>query len=338
VAFVSKRENMKKIAIAGMGVAGSFLLRLLLQRGYAPDSIDCFEVKQKTACGIAPCAFGVAKRQFVDILKNVDLDATNYILSTFYRIYIDDTATGCYLCTIDKPRLLKDLIGKHPVKILDSEERIDTSQYDLVVDATGYKRVYLPPIENDLIIPTIQYKIKTEEYLPLRIDHVGIGYGWIFPLADNEYHIGMGCLKCNLMERFKELYGDIISRCRNEVICGCKSYVRLLPPRYAIPIVHKSIVGVGEAAGTVAPLCGAGIIASMESALLLSENIEDIHGYERAMLKHFRYLNKEFKVLRKMMDGKEPNLIDVIRLLPNSRRVGLFAKLGTSLKLRKGVC
>ncbi|MCW3128612.1 MAG: hypothetical protein N2V75_00675 [Methanophagales archaeon] len=325
----------KKIAIAGMGVAGSFLLRLLLQRGYAPDSIGCFEVKQRSACGIAPCAFGIAKKQFVDILKNVDLDATNYILSSFNKILIDDTAADCDLCMINKPQLLKDLIGEHPVKILNSEERIDTSQYDMVVDATGYKRVYLPPIENDLIIPTIQYKIKTEEYeyLPLTINHVGIGYGWIFPLADNEYHIGMGCLKCNLMERFKELYHDIIST--SEVICGCKSYVRLLPPRYAMPIVHKNIVGVGESVGTVAPLCGAGIIASMESALLLSENIEDIYSYERAMLKHFRYLNKEFKVLRKMMDGKEPNIIDVIRLFPNSRRVGLFAKLGTSLKLRK---
>lgn len=237
---------------------------------------------------------------------------------------------------INKPQLLKDLIGEYPVKILNSEERIDASQYDMVVDATGYKRIYLPPIKNDLIIPTVQYKIKTEEYLPLKIDHVGIGYGWIFPLANNEYHIGMGCLKCNLMERFKGLYHDIIST--SEVICSCKSYVRLLTPRYVMPIVHKNIVAVGEAAGTVAPLSGAGIIASMESALLLSENIEDIYSYERAMLKHFRHLNREFKVLRKMMDGKEPNLIDVIRLFPNSRRVGLFAKLGTSLKLRKGVC
>lgn len=324
----------KKIAIAGMGIAGSFLLKLLIDLGY--EDIDCYEIKQKTACKIAPCAFGVYRKPFLPLLKLVRLDAEKYILNSFNEIYIDGVIARCDLCTLNKPQLLKDLIGEQTVDILDDGEKIITEYYDLVVDSTGYKRAYLPPIKDDLVIPTVQYRIKSEEYLPPRMDGGGLGYGWIFGLGNNEYHIGLGSLKDKPDERFKRIYGDIIKK--SEVICKCKSHVRLLTPKYAMPIVSKNVVGIGEAAGAMVPMCGAGIIASMEAAKLLANNIENIPQYEKEVVSKFGYLDVESELIKRVLRGGKPRMWDSLKLLENSKKAGIFLNAKTLLALLRKEC
>lgn len=327
----------RKIAIAGMGVAGSFLYRLLIQNGYNAKDIDCFDIKRPERCGIKSCAFGVYRKPFLPLLKLVRLDAEKYILNSFYEIYIDGVIASCDLCTLNKPQLLKDLIGE-TVDILDDGEKIftDNAIYDLVVDATGYARAYLPPIKDDLIIPTVQYRIKSEEYLPPRMDGGGLGYGWIFELGNNEYHIGLGSLNDKPAERVKNIYGDIIKK--SEVICKCKSHVRLLTPKYAMPIVSGNIVGVGEAAGAMVPMCGAGIITSMEAAKLLANNIENIPQYEKEVMSKFKYLDVEAELIRKALNGGNPSMWDSMKLLENSKKAGIFLNAKTLLALLRKEC
>ena len=182
---------IKKMAIAGMGISGSFLYRLLIQAGYEPKDIDCYDIKRPERCGIKSCAFGVYGKEFSSLLKSVSLDAENYILNSFNEMYFDDQIANCGLCTINKPKLLKDLIGDQTIKILDECEKIDTGNYDLVVDATGFARVYLPLLKDDLNIPTLQYKIKSEDRtatdgrkyvrirlgFPSRRERISRGYG-----------------------------------------------------------------------------------------------------------------------------------------------------------------
>lgn len=328
----------KKIAIAGMGIAGSFLLRLLLQKGYDADDIYCYDVKRPERCGIASCAFGVAKKEFVEILKSVKLDAEKYILNSFNKIFIDDIVCKADLCTIDKPKLLHDLIGDKEITILDDGERIVTERFDLVVDATGVSRCYLPPInkKEDIVIPTIQYRVKTEEKLPLMMLPGGIGYGWCFGLGNNEYHIGMGCLQCDLEKRFEEVFGDVMKK--SKIMCRCSSYVRILTPRYAMPIISGNIVGVGESVGCIVPLNGAGILTSMEAATILSKNLKNLPKYEKELIKKFSYLDVEVNIIKQAIRGEKPRLRDAMGVLQNSKKAGLFMHGRTLLQLLRKEC
>ena len=62
-----------RIAIAGAGVAGSYISRLLRMRGYR--QVDVFDVRHRIACGIHPCGYGVELALLVDTLETVGLDA-----------------------------------------------------------------------------------------------------------------------------------------------------------------------------------------------------------------------------------------------------------------------
>jgi len=319
---------IKKIAIAGMGVGGSYLLRLLNEKGY---EIDCFDIQQKLPCGVTSCAFGASRKPFTIYANEVGLKPDKYVLKSFDKIIIDDVETPCDLVTIDKSQLIKDLQGKTDVKILASNERIKTDNYDLVVDATGVARAYLPPIEDDLVIPTMQYKIKTDEKLPMSMHPGGVGYGWVFGLCNNEYHLGVGCFSEKPIDRLKRIYGDIMNR--GEVICGCSGGVRLLTPRYAKPIIHKNIVGIGEAVGAILPISGAGIITGFESAKILAKNIGNIQNYEKALVKRFYYLDIETRLIRKALTGEQPTIFDAMQLLSNSKKAGIYVSGPALLQL-----
>ena len=78
-----------KVAIVGMGVAGSYLYRLLsLNRIEA----DCFDIKRTEACKISSCAWGVEEKAFVRACEYVDLDPDDYIYQSFETV---DIGTKC---------------------------------------------------------------------------------------------------------------------------------------------------------------------------------------------------------------------------------------------------
>src|SRR5207253_9556259 len=76
-ASVAAGEVSVRIAIAGAGVAGSYISRLLRLRGYR--DVDVFDVRHRIACGIHPCGYGVDER-FDGLVRLVGLDPSRYVL------------------------------------------------------------------------------------------------------------------------------------------------------------------------------------------------------------------------------------------------------------------
>ncbi len=62
---------MPKILIAGAGIAGSYLWRLLVRNGMNPADIQIVDPGSRTRCGIASCAFGIT-RQFFPLCRADD--------------------------------------------------------------------------------------------------------------------------------------------------------------------------------------------------------------------------------------------------------------------------
>jgi 2-polyprenyl-6-methoxyphenol hydroxylase-like FAD-dependent oxidoreductase len=71
---------MPKILIAGAGIAGSYLWRLLVRKGMNPEDIRIVDPGSRTRCGIAPCAFAIT-RQFFPLCREVGLDPDKYVLA-----------------------------------------------------------------------------------------------------------------------------------------------------------------------------------------------------------------------------------------------------------------
>jgi flavin-dependent dehydrogenase len=175
-----------KIAIMGAGMTGAYLYRLLQGRNH---TASIFDKRPGTRCGLTPCAWGTS-RGFRELVADAGLDPTFYILQHFDSILMEGLRLKADLMTFDKQRLIQDLLQGAVVDYSPP----NFGEFDRVVDATGVARALLPPLEEDLILPCIQYRIKTELPLDNQIKLGRIGYAWSFPLSDREFHLGCGSL------------------------------------------------------------------------------------------------------------------------------------------------
>ena len=111
------------------------------------------------------------------------------------------------------------------------------------------------------------------------------GYGWIFPMRDNEFNFGCGILSpdrvgkptVNLRTKFKEFI-DSFPLARDLMQQSDRTTdLRAATLRYnfegAYPFVNGPIVAVGETIGTTLPFIGEGIGKAMESGQLAAEAI-----------------------------------------------------------------
>jgi flavin-dependent dehydrogenase len=64
------------LAIAGAGVAGAYLYRLLSQERFR---IDVYEVRHKTRGGVSPCVWATSEG-FIGLIEASGLDPVKYIL------------------------------------------------------------------------------------------------------------------------------------------------------------------------------------------------------------------------------------------------------------------
>ncbi len=121
-----------RIAIAGSGLAGSYLYRLLKMRGQL--SVDMFDIKHKIACHIHPCGYGVDEH-FDPLVARVGLDPLIYRLHKPPHLLarVEGVTARTSIFMIDKPRLVRDLLQEATV----STGPIHIDEYDMVVDATG---------------------------------------------------------------------------------------------------------------------------------------------------------------------------------------------------------
>ena len=125
------------------------------------------------------------------------------------------------------------------------------------------------------------------------------GYGWIFPMGDQEYNIGCGiplghALKRNInLKRIFKNFVDAFPMAR-KLIQKSQSTTRLcgaalrLDFEGAYPFVKGPIVAVGETIGTTLPFSGEGIGKAMESGQLAAKaTIKALEMGELNQLGHY---------------------------------------------------
>lgn len=323
-----------RVAIAGAGISGAYMYRLLKNNGF---DVTIFDLEHKTNCGINPCAWGTSKG-FEDLVKKAGLNPDDYILQRIDHIWFDEIKIKAYMLTIDKPKLIKDLLGDAEIKNSDPYKKPFTGptwlDYNRIIDATGVARAYLPPIPNDLISPCYQYRMIVDKPAEIRIKISRVGYAWSFSLSDKEFHVGAGSLVMDPIEILKNLSwivpGESVTR---KVKCACYSKLRQTAPKGSRPFVTEYVWGIGEAIGCVAPMLGDGIIHGMRSVQLLLENFHSAVDYERAILREFAWMEKEREVVDRFIQGKPIGLGSALVLQRNTRRMELKLGLWDAFRL-----
>ena len=304
-----------KIAVVGMGVAGSYLINQL-SRTHDATGFERYP-KERFEC---VCAWGTSKDYIRRFAEDCDIDFDDHILHEGRSILtsvggMEIESRTCGLVSFDKHSLLEEMRHGRDVRYgtwVRNEEEL--KGYDLVIDATGL-RVLLPKIQShELRIPCVQYRVKYDRP-PFRDFYIEIlegmgGYLWYFPLGDGWAHVGAGDLNhghIRAVEAFFERHGG-----EREKIVGRP--IRLCPPRFCQPFRSGRVVGVGESIGTVFPLLGEGIIPTLECSELLVKNIDDLDRYRRKVLRKYSFYETAYDFL-----------MPVFR-----RRMGLLEQAGLS--------
>jgi len=263
-------------------------------------------------------------------------------MESMFFMNFDGLMAKTPLCTINKPSLLQDITSGLTLtrRPLDSG---DTDAYDIIVDATGITRAFLPLCTSDLVLPTIQHRVTVE---PLGNQHLeagvygnripGLGYLWIFPLGKMQYHIGVGGIRLDqhesIMAQFYEEHSNWFTF---TLICSCRGVIRVASPYYSAPLFTprqrsngklQRIIGVGESIGTVSPFTGEGIIHSLECARLLADSWPDEKRYASRVLARFSWMKKERETLDHLLSAGRatgPRLRDRWRFYRNAQRSGI---------------
>jgi flavin-dependent dehydrogenase len=309
-----------RIAIAGAGVAGCYIYRQL--RHYGRHDVDIFDVRHRIACGIHPCGFGV-DHNLDPLLRRVGLDPRAYAVHRPPRVLLEGIPAKTTVYMIDKPRLLRDLLDSAPIRY----DPIEPGQYDLVVDATGEKRAYAPPLPDDLKARVAQWRVRVDSASPtLFAPTRGIpGYAWVMPLdeAGTEVHVGVGC-RVGAQVSSRQLVEHVLSPLAvKQTVCACGARIRLSGPDFA-RIVDGNVWAVGEAAGLVGPTSGAGIVYALQSGLALVEHLGDPASYVAALRRQFGHLTYEARALRKVLAGKIPNLLELYHVRRGWAKIGIY--------------
>jgi len=327
-----------KIAIVGAGISGAYLARLLGKEGIYPDVYEAGN--QDTLCGCRSCGWG-APIGIEQYLADVDLNLNEYLIEPMFSMNFDGLAAKTPLCTVNKPKLLHDLnTGIKLKRQKIGPEEADT--YDILVDATGITRALLPPCRSDLTLPTLQHRVAVESHGDGRLEAgvygnriPGLGYLWIFPVGNGQYHIGIGGIGLvhheQLMNRF---YRESSDRFSFRPLCRCTGVVRVASPYYSTPFCLTNtrkekiqiIMGVGESIGTVSPFTGEGIVYSLECARILADSWPNQEEYAHKVLARFVWMKKERETLDYLLGQGRiggPRLRDRWRFYENARRSGI---------------
>lgn len=293
-----------KIAIVGLGVAGSYLASRLSKE----NEVVVFDRLSKDGFD-AVCAWGTAKGGISKFAKDCGLNFEDYVVHNGREMQVnvngDTVRIGLKgLCCFDKKRFITDLAEGQDVRFGQyvTKENL-ASDYDMVIDATGLIRPLLPKIKDDLLIPCVQYRVKYKE-LPFDDFYVKTfptlsGYFWYFPLGDGTCHIGAG----DYNHKHNEEIDSFLKRYPGEIVKKNGRPVRITPPSLCQPFYDGKIVGVGESIGTVYPMLGEGIIPSLQCAELLVENLQDLPRYREEVLKHFKVYDLVYRFIKSKIDG-----------------------------------
>ena len=324
-----------RIAVIGVGVAGSYLVSML---SGSHDVIGYERQREENYRAI--CAWAASRYPMERFARNAGLDFHSYILHEghyFTIMFGDDRldvkVTG--LVTFDKEAFEMDLRkGRRIIYGVNVDGwNIRTIDYDLVIDSTGFYRSVIGRPEQDIFIPTVEYMVRYRE-LPYDDFYTEVfkglsGFLWFFPLGNGRAHLGAGDLAGNHTKHVEEF----LSRHRPvEKLRKVGRPLRLAPPRMVTPLSTGRIFAVGESAGVVFPTTGEGIIPSLQNSDLLMELIHrgELGNYEHRMFELFKLHERTARVFFDMLLKGRTDLQVAMRLAllassfsRRSRRFGL---------------
>jgi flavin-dependent dehydrogenase len=280
----------------GCGSGGSYLYRLLQKR--KPDlKIALFDQPVANACGIKGCAWGLSLPLFTQLCADACANPEKYILDKYDHVIINGRHLKADLAIINKPALVKDLLEGTELR---SPSTVNTNEFSRIIDATGYERALLPNVEALPVVSAVQVRLKAKApKAPTAVFNAKGGYSWLFPIGENEVHLGS--LSPGGFDAARAELKNMMSESRSEAICTCRGKIRCHGP--ITPFVNGNIWGIGESIGLVDPVTGAGIIPAMTSARLLVDNWDSPENYQAAVLHKYAYMKKEASVLNRLIAG-----------------------------------
>jgi flavin-dependent dehydrogenase len=310
-----------KIAIVGLGVAGSYLLNRLSES----HDVTGYEMQREGEFD-AVCAWGTSKKELAKIMRPLGIDFEKYVLFNGKEMVVD-LGNGksrhvplIGLVTYDKHQLEVDLAkgkkAKYGAKATPTS--LKDGGYDMIIDCTGLHRSFLPKVSGDMWIPCVEYKLSYKD--PSGASHVpyndfyirpfmGLsGYLWLFPLEDGCAYVGAG----DYNKRHNTALNEFNAANPGTVLKKIGRPIRITPPKYCEPFFIGNVVGCGESIGTVFPLLGEGIIPSLQCADLLCSNLNDLPAYRKAVLEKFEYFNYVYDIIKLKLDDK----FSMVRHLP----------------------
>ena len=255
-----------RIAIAGAGVAGSYLGKMLTRRGH---DVEIFE-SSKESHHWPVCAWGASRHMLEKFSDNAGLDFEKYVFHVGKKLrmelprnvieYLDLRGLVTYNKHQWESDLMKDVKVSYGKKV--TKDSFPFHDYDYVLDCTGLHRSLLPRSRDDFLIPAYEYLVEgvkgiDEFYV---IGYKGAkGYFWYFPLDDNRGYMGAGDVEKKYFG-VKEFFDQ---HPEAKIAKKIGRPIRLAPPKKMEPFVDGNIIGVGESIGCVFPMLGEGIIPSL---------------------------------------------------------------------------
>ena len=338
-----------KVAVVGIGVAGAYLMnRLSDHRDIQVTGFERMPESQHDAV----CAWATCENVMEGLARKCGLEFEDYVLHGGKNMRVELTADDSIdiglrgMVSYDKLRLIQDMIKGTDIKFGRAPTKNELeSEYDIIVDSTGFHRSLLPRIANEMWIPCIQYKVKYgagkepfDDFYLKSFPSMS-GYFWYFPLGNGYAHIGAG----DFNKGHNAYVSDFLRRHDCEVIKKVGRPVRLTPPSLCLPFTDgRKAVGVGESIGTVFPLLGEGIIPSTWCAELFVQNINDMEAYKNAVLQKFRIYSLVFRFIQLKIAGNfamMTNSFDMVRLYlhmkANQNRYGMSVKVRDMMHLAR---
>lgn len=306
-----------KTAILGMGIAGSFLNRLLLNRQLAKPT--CYHISDPTPCGEKPCGWGIPTQDYLKLCQQVNLDPEEFLLHQEKTAYVEDMAFNCDTVAFNKPRFLQAL--RRGVELVPPRTRSAVpTGFDRVILARGHPHTPL------LRIACVQWRVMLKEPQPPQFRfHPDVGYAWLIPLGPMGFHIGAGTLRGGFREASqlpkRLLPWSLVER----VLCGCSSYIHLSP--LGFPQNAQNTVPLGEEAGMVTPIAFAGNAPSMYGALALADHWQNFPAYHEAISHHLGHFPQVLALVSRLSRGDTLHLGD----LPVMKREMRFSGVSPGL-------
>lgn len=296
-----------KIAVAGLGVAGSYLLNRLGEKhevtGFERQRFDSFN---------AVCAWGTSRHELGRLLSPTGLDFEKYVLHEGKTMHVDLGSSELQipligLVTYDKHQLELDLVKERDVRygVRVTKEQLIREGFDVIIDATGFHRDLLPKLTEDEYIPCIEYKMKYNPRTPVDDFYIrpfgdDSGYLWYFPLEKGSAFVGAG----DYRKKHMEYTGTYNKDHPGETVKKIGRPIRFLPPRLCEPFFEGRVVGVGESIGTVFPILGEGIIPSIQCAGIFLDTFPDFKEYRRRVLEDFSVFYDVYRLVKLKIEGK----------------------------------